>query len=227
MEEHFVAAAAGPLVEAARRVRGERQRARRGLDAEAEQPRTGGRGGERAGDAGRPVHPGDVDVEHGPSDARAGLVAGDDRAEKVAAVGRRELGEAERDGHDDDAEMADAADVHVVAHEAVAEHGVREHGVRQRDPARVADDARRAAADLSRAVDRELDGLPGPAPLARLERAGEVVDQRELRLVDDLGRQRRAVDRCERAREPDTGGVLIDLVAHRHAPPTSPAGNSS
>ncbi len=141
VEPHLAAARRGPFVVAGRRVRAERERRDGLVGVRAEQLRAGGRGRDRARDARGPEDLRDVGVHDHPADLAAHLVARDERRQEFLAARARAFREREQRRHEHGAEMAHAADVHVVAHETVAGHAVREGRVLHGHDVARADDA--------------------------------------------------------------------------------------
>ena len=114
-------------------------------------------------------------------------------AAKLRPSTRALLREREQRRQHDDAEMADAAGVHVLAHQAVARDAVGEDRVGGRR-ADVRPDDRAGAS----ARGRERRGLPGPGQRMGLERAGKEIEQADLELVARGGRKV-VVDACRRS----------------------------
>ena len=129
MEEHLAAARTRPFVVAGSHVRGERERIRRLLLVQAEELRAGGGRGDRPDGAGRAEDLRDLDVHDHAADFAADLVAGDERGQKILAARMRVFRECEQGRDQHRAQMAHAADVHVVADEAVAANAVRERRI--------------------------------------------------------------------------------------------------
>ncbi len=172
LEEHLVGAGVGPLILPADEVGRKRQRARRRCLIEAEQPAAGGRRGERSGETGRPEASGEFRRHDRPADAAADLVSDDRRGGEAPPVDAPLLRKREQRRQNDDAKVADAAGVHVLAHEPMSGDAVGEDGV---DRGRV--DARPYDRAGTRSGGSQRLRLPGPRQPVRLERAGKEIEQ--------------------------------------------------
>ena len=112
---------------------------------------------------------------------RAGLVADDGGGQQPVPAQRRLFRQREQGRPYHHAVVRDAGRMHVFPNEAVSHHGIGEGGVGRRAELRRPDDGRAATAL------RDRDGLAAPGMVARLEGAGQEVEQTEFCFRDDLG----------------------------------------
>jgi hypothetical protein len=198
LEEHLVRAGVGPLILPADEVGRKRQRARRRGLVEAEQPAAGGRRSERSGETGRPEASGEFRRDDRPADAAADLVSDDRRSGEAPPVDAPLLRKRKQRRQDDDTKVADAAGVHVLAHESMSSDAIGEDGVNRRGL---------DAGPYDRAGTRSGGGqrlrLPGPRQPVRLERAGKEVEQAYPELVAGGGGNVALPLRCDSGRHAD------------------------
>jgi hypothetical protein len=149
------------------------------------------------------------------SDAGNDLAAGDQGQQQLAPVRTGCLGDRDRRGRDDHADVADRVGVGIVEVEPVAQHPVRQRGRGGRRAGRHADDRGRAGGSA-----RHRDGAPGrrdPAGVGGQPRA-ERVEQMQPRGREGLGGN--VVIR-------EVADPLGDLAGHRHRGPRVAASTSA
>ena len=144
---------------------------------ETEQFAAGGGRGKRSGESSRPEGAGEFGRDDRPADAAADLISDDCRGGETAPVDAPRLRKREQRRQNDDAKMADAAGVHVLAHEPMSCDAVGEDGVGCRSVDACSYDRAGTRADRGQRL-----GLTGPRQPMRLERAGQEVEQADPQL---------------------------------------------
>jgi hypothetical protein len=133
MEEHFASSGMRPLVEPDRGIGAERDCAGYRFGTQAQQARPRSSGSDRPGDSGGTVNARHFRVHECAADLSADFVADHRGGDEIASANMAKLGKRQQRGQHHDAEVADAAGVHVLAHQAVAHHCISERriGVRR------------------------------------------------------------------------------------------------
>ena len=179
VEEHLRPAAMGPLVEPGDGIGRQRERAGAGGFRQAEQAAAGRGPCQRAGEAGGPEQPRKARRHQGPAQLGAHLIAHDRRGDEGGAGNPAALGECQQARQDHHAQMADAAGMHILAHQPVTRDRIGEGSLENGA-------ALGRAHDMGRALvpGAEAGGLAAPGQVAGLQRAGEEIQQADLELLD-------------------------------------------
>src|SRR6202035_4512332 len=142
----------------------------------------GGRRGQGSGETGWPEGSGEFRRHNRPADAAADLISDDRRGDEAAPINAPLLSKRKQRREDDDAKMADAAGMHVLAHQPMSSDAVGEDGV---------DRGRLDVRPYDRAGTGSDSGqrlrLPGPRQRVCLKSAGKEIEQANLKLLASSG----------------------------------------